>query len=203
MNLQNPKFVLIAIAVLFLTPLLLALFMQSNWWNFQPSAFANRGILVEPPILFPFDMLQRQSFDPALTQSDRKKWTLLFPFGDECNRPCLEAAASLRQIHLATGKDQNKVGIALLTRQQPAAELIQQLNVIYPLFEIFIDESNRAVQLLGHLNTGQKTDFAQLADGQAFLLDPDNNIILRYTSGFDPNDIARDLDRLLTWSGID
>jgi hypothetical protein len=59
MNSRNPRFVLAAIALLFIAPLLLAVLMRSSWWDFKPSETTNRGILVEPPMALPLSALPR------------------------------------------------------------------------------------------------------------------------------------------------
>jgi hypothetical protein len=40
-------------------------------------------------------------------------------------------------------------------------------------------------------------------EGSLYLLDPLGNIMLFYAAGFDPNDLKKDLKRLLTWSKLD
>ena len=39
--------------------------------------------------------------------------------------------------------------------------------------------------------------------GSLYLLDPLGNIMMFYAAGFDPNDLKKDLKRLLTWSKLD
>jgi hypothetical protein len=39
--------------------------------------------------------------------------------------------------------------------------------------------------------------------GSTYLIDPLGNIILFYAAEYDPNDLKKDLKRLLTWSKLD
>jgi hypothetical protein len=41
------------------------------------------------------------------------------------------------------------------------------------------------------------------ARGGSYLVDPLGNIMMFYAPGADPNDLSRDLKRLLTWSKLD
>ena len=43
----------------------------------------------------------------------------------------------------------------------------------------------------------------QAGEGSTYLIDPLGNIMMSYAAGFDPNDLKRDLKRLLTWSKLD
>lgn len=201
MNLHKPKFILIAIAVLFFTPLLLAVLMRSAWWDFKPSRFLNLGTLVQPPVALPVAGLDLQYSRSGAPFAKNKHWVLLYPFPATCDSACQRAVTGLRQIHIATGRDRRHVSIWLLTPEQTAAETQQLLLNIYPGFEILIDSSGETMEVLAQLGDKPPGRNRVLQDGQAFLLDPATHIILHYTSGFDPNDIKNDLDRLLAWSG--
>ena len=197
MNLSNPKFVPTAIALLFFTPLLLAVLMRSGWWDFKPSSFGNLGTLVQPPVALPMANLDLQYSRSGELRGSRVQWVLLYPFPVTCDSSCRRAVTGLRQIHKATGRDRRRVAVWLLTPERTALETQNMLVGIYPGFDILIDSSGEAGRTLAALgdNTGSRHRFLQRE--QAFLLDPATNIVLRYTPGFDPNDINKDLDRLL------
>ncbi len=201
MNLQNPKFTLIAIGALFLTPLLLAILMRSSWWNFEPSSFSNLGKLVEPALVLPLSRLDIQYAGAGTSVADQQQWVLLYPFDAVCDPQCLKDIASLRQIHLAAGRKRPQVAIWILSPKQTSPEVQKSLLAVYPELDILIDPSGDAMRILNSISTKPDASGAQPQTGQAFLLDPAANIILHYTPGFDPNDIDQDLGRLLTWSG--
>jgi len=193
MNLQNPKFTLLAIALLFAIPVLIAIAMQSKTWNFEPPGGANRGTLVEPPLRFPLERLELQYSGSEIALSKQRKWVLLYPFEIDCDQSCLEVVASLRQVHLATGRKRQQVAIWLLSPERTSDETQAKLLAVYSELEILNDPYADASSVL-------ESVIPEPFAGQTFLLDPVTNIILSYKPGFDPNDIARDLDRLLTWS---
>lgn len=194
---QNPKVVLIAIALLFFVPLLLAVLMRSGWWDFQPSSLSNRGTLVQPITVFPFE-----ATEPAHgTHSGMatEQWRLVYTLPPGCAENCLHTLAALRQVHLALGRERERVAMLLLAPSGLDADLRAAIARIHADFQLRVDTHGDAAALLGRLAGPDRTPFGT-QPGQAFLLDPGANIILRYAPGFDPQDISHDLDRLLTWT---
>ncbi len=200
MNLQNPKITLLAIAALFMTPLILAMLMRSSWWGFEPSRFANRGILIDPPVNMPIDDLNFQYSGNNRFPAASMQWTLLYPIDVHCDESCLRDVVSLRQIHLATGKDRQRVTLWLLAENQLPNSLQTRLVAAYPEFNLLNDPTGAALDLLAAVSNNMNAQKQDSDRGQVYLLDPAANIILRYTPGFDPEDIKIDLDRLLSWS---
>jgi cytochrome oxidase Cu insertion factor (SCO1/SenC/PrrC family) len=198
MNLQNPKLVLLVIVLLFFGPLLLAIAMRSDWWDFKPSEFSNRGTLVQPPVEVDMELLEIQYPEPAVRNKSGGKWTVLYPLSGACDRACRIDVSSLRQVHTATGRNRDRVAVLLVAQQEvPAAALVDLVN-IYPEFIIGADKTGMLAALLPALTSDPTV--ARFGDGRAFLLDPPGNIILGYATGFDPDHINKDLKRLLTWS---
>jgi len=198
MNFQNPKFVLVAIGLLFFTPLLLAILMRSDWWDFRPDSLSNRGQLVQPPVSLEGMGGRVQYTRQTDSLGVARQWVVLFPFPANCERECQKSVIGLRQIHLAAGRNRNKLAIWLLSPRQVNSEVLSKLLAIYTEIDIRIDENQKIFELLARIQGASDLQY-----GQAFLLDPAANIILRYQPGFDPNDINKDLDRLLAWSGKD
>lgn len=196
MNLQNPKFTLVAITSLFLIPLVMAVLMRSSLWNFEPSKFANRGILVEPPIALDIEALEVQYPEQTTSLADSRKWVMLYPISGRCDEACLEDIAKLRQIHIATGRKRERVSVWLLSEGEVSVDIQAKLLTVYDGIEILNDPLGR---VSGQMEIFDDPTSSQ-SSSQAFLLDPSANIILRYAAGFDPKDIDKDLDRLLTWS---
>ena len=194
---QNPRVLLITIALLFFAPLLLAVMMRSGWWNFTPSKLSNRGTLVQPASAFPVDATQE--LDAPTAPSGHGGWTVVYLLPRHCEQACQKSIAALRQVHLATGRDRDRVGLWMLTSQPPGENERSMLHAIYPGFQLRLDPDGRAKALLAGLHGSHGDSFGD-SPGQAFLLDPGGNIILRYAAGFDPRDLRQDLDRLLTWT---
>jgi hypothetical protein len=197
---QNPRLVLIVIAVLFFGPLLLALLMRSEWWDFKPSSLSNRGTLVQPPAALPLESIKALPNSPDGARAGA--WVVLYSLPDACHEECQGAVTGLRQLHLATGRHRDRVEIWLLASRQPPAQTLAVLGGIYPEFRLLLDASGEAGRVLAGLG-GVPGDPQSWPAGQAFLLDPQANIILRYAPDFHSHDISQDLDRLLTWAATE
>lgn len=197
---QNPRILLVIIAALFAAPLLLAILMRSSWWDFRPSELSNRGTLVQPAVAFELDSLVRMA-GPEDDGADRR-WRVLFLLGESCRESCQEALIGLRQVHLASGKHQDEVALWVVSRELKPAPVVADIRGVYPEFRIYHDASGSLARLVKVIvQQDQAADPGRPAwQEEALVLDPEANIILRYETGFDPNDLASDLDRLLTWS---
>jgi hypothetical protein len=187
---------LLAIVLLFAVPVLVAVLMHSRWWDYQPASTTNLGQLVVPPV----------SMDPALLELDattpatQGRWTIMYPVSPPCTAACLDDIRGLRQVHLAAGRHRSELAIMLLL---PASERLadgRALLETYADFSLARDRSGAVGRLLADMGGGGA---GAARAGQAFLVDPAGNIMLRYTPGYDPNDINKDLKRLLKWSGQD
>lgn len=194
---NNPRMVLVTIAVLFFAPLLLAMLMRSGWWDFQPSSLSNRGTLVHPVSALPPGALGPMG--PSAGADCTGRWIVLYLLPEACAVECRHELANLRQVHLASGRDRERVEICLLGQRPLSQQEMDELHGIYPDFRLLLDRGGAAKSLLAAL-TGPDGEGFGSAMGQAFLLDPAANIILRYAPGFDPQDLSQDLDRLLTWT---
>ncbi|MFT5139357.1 MAG: cytochrome oxidase Cu insertion factor (SCO1/SenC/PrrC family) [Rhodothermales bacterium] len=201
MNFQGPKFTLLAISALFLTPLIIVILMRSSLWNFEPSRFVNRGVLVEPAQSLALNNIEIQYSNNSKSLEEREQWVMLYPIYSSCEQTCLENIAGLRQVHTARGRQRDKVAIWLITPERMTEESSQTLISIYPKLNILLDVSGNTLEMLNSIGTQTSFGKTHYDAGQAFLLDPSANIILRYVPGFDFKDIDQDLDRLLTWSG--
>jgi peroxiredoxin len=186
--------------MLFLAPLLVAVMMRSAWWDFKPAGYSNLGTLVQPPIALPAANLELQ-YARSPTETDRGgQWVLLYPFPAMCAAKCQRDVAGLRQVHIATGRNRSSVAIWLLTPEPTSMETQKILVSLYPEFKVMIDRGGAAGRALLSVPGPGPAGQNLWQSGQAFLLDPATNIIMRYTPDFDPNDINQDLDHLLKWS---
>ena len=104
---------------------------------------------------------------------------------------------------MASGRDQQRIQIALfLPDASPEASLEKFAGVladIYPKFQLFQYPAEPIQRVL----ESTASDFSAQIAGSSYLIDPIGNIMLFYSAGFDPNDLNKDLKRLLKWSKLD
>lgn len=189
--------VLLAIAALFFIPLLLAMLMQSRWWQFETEGTTNQGDLLDPPVI-----IEATALEPASLESIGGRWQMAYVLEPQCATVCQRAVTGLRQVHTAAGRHQDTVAVTLYAPGGLSDEQRTLLEGISDRFVLVADPWSRAADAF-HTAANQVWPNGGGAIGAAFLIDPRGHIILAYAPGFDPNDIHKDLKKLLKWSSQD
>lgn len=194
----SPRVSLVIIAAMFLLPLLLAWFMYDGTITYKPAVTRNFGQLVEPPL--PLDWKDASvipgdgSSGAAAAEEFSRHWVILYRVAEHCPDSCAQEVSALRQIHRAAGRHQDRIRIALLLQNDAGYEVESELREMYSLFQLISDPSG---------SIGTTLERAASGPGAVYLIDPLGNIMMTYKGGADPNDLKRDLKRLLTWSKLD
>jgi len=194
----SPRTILVIIAAMFLLPLLLAWFMYSGAIEYRPASTRNFGELVVPPVPIRWEDTvliagPGEMFSDAV-QAFNDHWVILYDVPEPCQENCVHEVSALRQIHRASGRNQSRVRIALLTPGTGTTEASDTLRGIYSKFHLIHDTAGKLRIAL---------DQASQRTPGAYLIDPLGNIMMAYEAGADPNDLKQDLKRLLTWSKLD
>ena len=190
MSLSRQQITLLGIFALFMGPVILVMLMRSSWWQYQPAGLKNHGHLVQPPTHLPLN--QADSFD--------HKWLVLYVLDQPCDQKCIEHVTTLRQIHKATGRNNDHLAIVLLSKTNPDTALRSRLETIYPEFQFVTDPDSTALTTLDAVNAGVTDSSVDSNSLHTYILDPMRNVILAYGANANPNDIHKDLKRLLKWS---
>jgi len=190
MSLSRQQFTLIGIFALFMGPVILVMLMRSSWWQYQPTGLKNLGHLVQPPTHLPLNG----------TQSLDGKWLVLYVLDQPCNQECIEHVTTLRQIHKATGRNNEHLAIVLLSKTDAGTTLRTRLESIYPEFQLVTDPESVALTTLDGINVNVTNTTGDSSTLHTYILDPVRNVILAYGANANPNDIHKDLKRLLKWS---
>ena len=190
MSLSRQQYTLLGIFALFLGPVILVILMRSSWWQYQPAGMKNQGHLVQPPVPLSLDT----------TQAIDGKWLILYVLETACDEGCVDHVTSLRQIHRATGRNREHLAIILLSKSNAEPALRSRLESIYPEFNLLADSGSTALDSLTAVNKKIGKDPGESGSIHTYILDPMQNVILAYESGTKPNDIHKDLKRLLKWS---
>ena len=195
MNTQTRnRLILVAIFILFLVPLVAAVLMQPEQLGEDPVDTVNLGDLVQPPV--PMNPAGLTALGTVSTEALEPRWLLVHPIIDGCDTACEQVVTDLRQVHLATGRHQDKVAIALVADETLPAEHIAALEAIYPRLVIAADPSGGTRTALLAANAGSPP-----GAGSTFIADPEGNLMLHYAPGYARGDLNQDLKKLLKWSG--
>jgi hypothetical protein len=166
---------------------------------------ANRGSLVQPPRALADARLfgdGGRSFDAASVQ---RHWTMLVPFpGPDCDAACEHNLYITRQIHLAMGKQFNRIKRYLVSGHaiSDTALTVKQLSDQHSLpvdFTNYLAREHRGLTAL-RINAADFATFfpEQTADPSTwYLVDPAGWIMMSYDEGVHYKDVMADLKFLL------
>jgi cytochrome oxidase Cu insertion factor (SCO1/SenC/PrrC family) len=197
----SPRVALLVIAALFVLPIVLAWLMYTGAIEFRPGSTRNLGQLVEPPLPLPWDGVYVDgAADVAAADAFAGHWLILHVVPRPCPEACLRAIAELRQVHRAAGRQQERIRLALL-HDVGEPESAARLQQIYAPFRLLENPDGRLWRTLE--TVAGKAEPPAPARGSNYLIDPLGNIMMFYAAGSDPNDLNKDLKRLLAWSKLD
>ena len=175
--------------------------MYSGVVEFQPVSTKNLGQLVNPPVPVDRDSLAAIGTSPLPAGELDQHWGIVHDLPADCAEECLQAVTALRQVHRASGRNQSRLRILILVPGTRPAELERSLRAIYPEFLLATDPSGKFNAALDEIAIDLSPE--SHGEGNTYLLDPLGNIMMYYEAGSDPNNLKKDLKRLLTWSKLD
>lgn len=207
---RNNRLVLLTIAGIPLTMILAA-----SWlWYFVVEGdldlvgalgTANRGQLVQPPRQLDEREMHNASGVLVKYSDLPRKWTMVVANdGPVCDESCENTLYMTRQIHIAMGKEFNRIGRLYLSEQPLAAtslevsELSDQRPAPGSMSELLATE-HRGMKTLT-LAEGAYQDLfpEQQADASTwYLVDPAGWVMMSYNSGIHYKDVISDLKFLL------
>ena len=212
LNQRQARRVLLLIAGI---PVGMMLAATALWWAVQQGyvdilgsvGTANHGELVDPPRSLSDVVFQHEGVAETLWADLPTKWYLVVvQRGDVCDETCQQQLYQTRQIHLALGKDFNRVGRVLLGDVAAASVLISPVTA-------HNDEPQRLLPWLEreHLGLTPLTLGSSSLDtlvpetidqpGQWYVVDPAGWVMMRVADDLHYKDVISDLRFLLKHSG--
>ena len=196
-------------------PLTMMLAATALWWGVQQGyvdilrsvGTANHGELINPPRSMANVVFQHEGVANTLWEDLPTKWRLLIvQRGDVCADICQQQLYQTRQIHLALGKDFNRVGRIVLGNVATA-------SVMVPANREELDMSRGLLDWLGQEHVGVTPLTLPLAQLDAlapetldrpeqwYVVDPAGWIMMRISDDLYYKDVISDLRFLLKHSG--
>jgi len=185
------KTTLLAVLALFLTPIVIAVLLNSQWLDWRPGSTRNHGELLEPAVRLPEFELTTASGETVTRETLDGQWQLLHYRTAGCNEACLEALYWMRQIRLAQDRHQPEVGLMLITPGEVDERTIDEIHALAPDYRV-VDGEAGSTLVPALPDPG--------LEAISYIVDPRGHIILRYPQDADFNGMRRDLSRLLTWT---
>lgn len=190
MRINSRQFQVIAIAALFLVPVIVAWFLYSGRAGLDSGPDAH-GVLADPPVELG-DIELPPGGDAGVEARLTGRWTFLYLGQGECGTACEEALIRMRQVRLALGKDASRVQRVFLPLvKDPDYDRAAEA---FPGMVVLPAGTPGRSELIERIGARQP--------GEVLLVDPLGNLILSYPPGLDPDGLFRDAKHLLRLSKI-
>ena len=184
---------LLAVIACFGVPLVIAFVGYYGFGGaLHPDSLTNRAPLIQPPkILEPFEETDLAG-NPVSLKDLRGRWTLIHILDEDCIDACQQALYHTRQVRFALGRRRTRVARLIVAER---TELLAPLQEAHPYARLVPLEGALGAQLAPLLDDAG-------ASGQALLIDPLGNAMLRIPVDMPPDELLKDLKRLLRLSRI-
>ncbi|NOX09122.1 MAG: hypothetical protein GXP22_06490 [Gammaproteobacteria bacterium] len=184
--------------VLFGLPYVAAMYVYMNSDEMDLGGGSNYGYLVTParPLQdMGFTTLQGEAFQFS---SMKGKWILLSVGHSACAEACRENLYNMRQIRKAVGQDTKRIErVFLLMDNDQLQEFGEQVKNYQGMTVL----QKAGVQYEAFLSDFVYDNKNKVEDG-LYVIDPLGNYMMAYPAGADPNNILKDVRRLLKVSQI-
>lgn len=199
MSITSNRLKLLAILALFVIPLLLAVMMFKGQMPLLSGETVNQGKLIQPPV--PLDWTVAIPANEEHGTADLEgSWVFLMPLPEACSQDCLKKVTGLRQVHRASGREQHRIRLVLLSQSGWDSASQQQFDGIYDQFKLLSDPG---MTLFDTLHTAASNNQINPQALTTYLVDPLGNIMMAYDMADSETRMSKDLKRLLTWSKQD
>lgn len=172
-------------------PLIASYFM---YYVVKPSGRTNYGTLLDPRN-YPMPELAGTALDgsPLSLQAFQGKWLMVQVNDADCQAPCEKKLNDMRQLRLAQGKEMERIErIWLITDDKPLETMLLRQY----------DGMRHLRVSLKILQSWLPAEPGTVISDHIYLIDPLGNLMMRYPKDADPNQIKKDLIKLLKASAI-
>lgn len=185
MAVSRSQLQLLLVLFIFIAPVVLATLAYKYW---RPEDLSNYGELIES-VEFKPTGLSAASGEPLDGAALRGKWLFVLVQQGACDQACAQNLYLMRQVRIATGKEQERVDRLILSDT--------------PLSDALLKEHAGLRQAR---YADAKTLGAHLSEpgaaGRIYLVDPLGRFVLRYPPEADGSKMLKDVQRLLKYSQI-
>lgn len=192
MKITLKKWGLYLLFAAFLAPLALA-FIFYYGHLIKPSKGTEHGILLQPTLNFSA-IAPKSSIVPPSARS----WQLMYVVANACDSQCEQTLHLLRQLHVALGKDSDRVQrvLVVIDSQQPLN--YKPGPALSPTTAAYSVSNAQWQQFLNNSNDAQ----TMAKQGGLYIVDPNGNAMLYYSPIFPPKGVLEDIKHLLKLSHI-
>lgn len=193
---RKQKLVLLLLALLFMGPMALAMFMYfAGGEAWRPAGNTAHGVLFETPRTLPVDPIVLGAASPSGdgTVDFGTRWTLLQVVRGDCrDEGCREALWRTRQVRRALGRNDVRVQrVVVVAAGRPDPGFLAAEHPGLAVLEEDMEITRTVLRTLG-----------EFGEGDVFVVDPLGNLVMRFPAGTEMKDMHQDLSLLLKASQI-
>ena len=196
MRVNKNKLIVIIMTLIFIAPLVVVMLMYRYDWH--PASYSY-GELIKPIIKINvpdyFENAKNYSKENIVTGLMRDKWSLVY-LTNECKSVCENRLYELRQIHVSFDKDIPRVQRILITSDKN----INKIQEKYPDLIILNSPLEEVAKLTLQFDTPK---YKAINSENVYVVDPMSNLMMVYSNRIKPQEIRKDIIRLLkySWAG--
>jgi cytochrome oxidase Cu insertion factor (SCO1/SenC/PrrC family) len=185
------------VAIVFLAPVVTATSLKLTGW--RPAQTSNYGELIVPARPLTDLKFKTPKGKRVAIKDYRHKWLMMTVVSGRCESFCEKNIYKMRQVHIATGKHQERVK-RLLVLSDKASNKLKKWSQAYPDMAVASGPINAVRDLANQLQTKDGTVLGSLS--RIYLIDPLGNFMMTYERNADPMGMHKDLGRLLRSSQV-
>jgi len=197
MRINKNKLIVIIMTLIFIAPLVVVMLMYRYDWH--PASYSY-GELIKPIIKINvpdhFENASNYSKEPKGIGLMKDKWSLVY-LTNECNSVCENRLYDLRQIHVSFDKDIPRVQRILITSDKNINKIHEKYPDLIILNKPLEDVTKLALQF------DRLPAFKAINSENVYVVDPMSNLMMVYSNKIKPQEIRKDIVRLLkySWAG--
>ncbi len=182
---------LIGLVLIFAIPTIASWFFYYNP-ELVPSARANKGELIQPVIHiddFEFKGINNNTITSKSQYKDY--WTLIVVAGNNCDDICKSRIHDMRQVRKALEEDYARVKRLVLINSNKVDENLKNYLKPYHGTDVMSQNKTLSEDIIAKISTNEDIT------NYLYIMDPMQNIMMRYYPQQDPKDFLTDMKRLL------
>lgn len=180
MKVADNRMRLLVVAILFLSPFIVALILNRLGWH--PHATRNHGELIEPPHALAGQVLVDRAGEALPLVNPDHRWTWLIQLPAQCDQSCVERLDELFRVRYSLGRHAPKLVPRLIAPEQ--------LPELPPSMAALSADSAQALQLAA-------PQLAGAAPWTSYLIDDKGYLMMRFPPELEARLIRRDLGRVV------
>jgi cytochrome oxidase Cu insertion factor (SCO1/SenC/PrrC family) len=164
--------------------------------GFTPSAFTNKGELIQPVIdIEALAIVDDSNVSVERDDVTKRKWNMVYFAGASCDQACNDSLLKIRQVNIAVGKNAYRLRHMIVHLEPPDETFQALIKSDYPDARRLYADRQKIRAVLQPISGGSDAN-------TVYLMDPIGNIMMRFTEEMPGKWLIHDLNKLFKVSQI-